>query len=265
MNATSTRTPLFPMVTCPHCGDENPPRYAYCLTCGERMALEVLTPLPDPPAPVAGTTLFRIDEDGHVRGEFPLSAGRHVIGRGALLNTIEDPWLEEEHALIDITPDGCRIYDLKGPHGTFVGVRDSAVLRSEDRFRIGGALFAIELSRADVEARLPLEAAAATGIEMPAWGRLVRLGPDDVVLEATRLVAYEVTIGRTVGDIRLPDDPFVSSPHAVLSPDGDQAVLRDVSSHGGCYVRIREPVVLRDGDRMVMGHQVFLMRQAREP
>jgi pSer/pThr/pTyr-binding forkhead associated (FHA) protein len=64
-------------------------------------------------------------------------------------------------------------------------------------------------------------------------------------------------IGRTEGDIVLPDDLYVSPRHARLRPEGAGWVLRDLDSTNGIYVRIRKPHVLQDGDLLLLGLEVL--------
>jgi pSer/pThr/pTyr-binding forkhead associated (FHA) protein len=67
----------------------------------------------------------------------------------------------------------------------------------------------------------------------------------------------DLLIGRTEGQVRVPDDRFLSSRHATLVRTGGRYVLRDLGSRNGTYVRIREPAELGAGDHVMMGSQVF--------
>lgn len=67
----------------------------------------------------------------------------------------------------------------------------------------------------------------------------------------------DILIGRTTGQVQVPDDGFLSSRHATVVREGPRYVLRDLGSRNGTYVRIREPVELAGGDHVMMGSQVF--------
>jgi len=58
----------------------------------------------------------------------------------------------------------------------------------------------------------------------------------------------DTTIGRQDGDIRFPDDPFMSPLHAKLSWEQDHLVVRDLGSRNGTWVFVEAPHRLADGD-----------------
>lgn len=64
-------------------------------------------------------------------------------------------------------------------------------------------------------------------------------------------------IGREEGQIVLHDDPYLSPRHARLTFKGSGAVLRDLDSVNGVYVRLRDPVDLAAGDMFLLGQQVL--------
>jgi len=55
----------------------------------------------------------------------------------------------------------------------------------------------------------------------------------------------------------LPDDPYLSPRHARLSFRNGKAILRDLDSVNGVYVRLREPVDLASNDMILLGQQVL--------
>lgn len=67
----------------------------------------------------------------------------------------------------------------------------------------------------------------------------------------------QTDIGRTEGDVVLSDDPYLSPRHARILKKGETFVIRDLDSVNGVYVRIREPIDLSDGDRVLIGQQVL--------
>lgn len=67
----------------------------------------------------------------------------------------------------------------------------------------------------------------------------------------------EVTIGRTAGDIRFPDDPFLSARHARVRRTSGQIILEDLASTNGTFVRINQEMELRPGDIVRIGSQLF--------
>ncbi len=66
----------------------------------------------------------------------------------------------------------------------------------------------------------------------------------------------QVDIGREEGHVVLPDDPYLSPRHARLTLRDGRAMLRDLDSVNGVYVRLREPVNLASNDMILLGQQV---------
>lgn len=78
----------------------------------------------------------------------------------------------------------------------------------------------------------------------------------------------QTDIGRSEGQVVLPDDPYLSPRHARLTLRGGKAHLKDLDSVNGAYVRLREPADLVDGDMILLGQQVLrfeLLTEAELP
>lgn len=75
----------------------------------------------------------------------------------------------------------------------------------------------------------------------------------------------ETTIGRLEGDVRFPDDPFLSPLHAKLSWEQDRLVVRDLGSRNGTWVFLTEPHRLVDGDLLLIGSQIIRFRRLGYP
>lgn len=91
---------------------------------------------------------------------------------------------------------------------------------------------------------------------------ILKDGSDGPVFSMDR---EQVDIGRAEGDIVLPDDPYLSPRHARIRRKGGSFFVRDLDSVNGVYLRIREPVELRDGDRILIGQQVLRFEVLAEP
>ncbi|MCS6796942.1 MAG: FHA domain-containing protein [Myxococcota bacterium] len=107
-------------------------------------------------------------------------------------------------------------------------------------------------AQAPTAASRPAEAPSGSPI-----ARLVAIEKDGSDGRIFPVVSESVDIGRLEGDILLPDDPYLSPRHARLLRRGQTWFLRDLDSLNGCYIRIREPVELRDGDVLLVGQQVL--------
>ena len=87
---------------------------------------------------------------------------------------------------------------------------------------------------------------------------------------ATELARFErkhvaTTIGRTEGDIRFPEDQFLSPLHAKLSWEEGRLEVRDLGSRNGTWVFLEAPYRLMEGDVILIGSQVLRFRRLGYP
>jgi pSer/pThr/pTyr-binding forkhead associated (FHA) protein len=75
----------------------------------------------------------------------------------------------------------------------------------------------------------------------------------------------DTTIGRQDGDIRFPEDVFLSPLHAKISWEQDGLVIRDLGSRNGTWVFLEAPHQLADGDLVLIGSQVIRFRRLGYP
>ena len=64
-------------------------------------------------------------------------------------------------------------------------------------------------------------------------------------------------MGREGNDINFPDDPFISGHHARLTWDGNSAILTDLGSKNGTFLRVVTEQSLAHGDYVFMGQQLL--------
>jgi pSer/pThr/pTyr-binding forkhead associated (FHA) protein len=72
-----------------------------------------------------------------------------------------------------------------------------------------------------------------------------------------QLNATEHVAGRSEGVILFPDDRFLSPRHANFYYREGKLVLRDEGAVNGVFVRIRQPVVIQDGDMFLAGEELL--------
>lgn len=77
--------------------------------------------------------------------------------------------------------------------------------------------------------------------------------------------APDTTIGRQDGDIRFPEDVFLSPLHAKISWEQEALVVRDLGSRNGTWVFLEAPHRLADGDLLLIGSQVIRFRRLGYP
>lgn len=90
--------------------------------------------------------------------------------------------------------------------------------------------------------------------------RLLHLLPEGGV--ETVSLPETLVIGRHQGDLRLEDDPFVSSRHARVRWDGSNYVLEDLGSRNGTYFRVVGETQITQGDHVLLGVQVFRFEES---
>jgi pSer/pThr/pTyr-binding forkhead associated (FHA) protein len=91
---------------------------------------------------------------------------------------------------------------------------------------------------------------------------------DDTGAEVKRFerTHASTTIGRQEGDLRFPDDPFLSPVHAKLSwEEGGRLEVRDLGSRNGTWVFLEAPHRLVDGDLLLIGSQLMRFRRLGYP
>ena len=100
-----------------------------------------------------------------------------------------------------------------------------------------------------------------------AGGSITLVLLDDAGAAAQRFerAGRDTTIGRQDGDIRFPDDVFLSPLHAKISWEQNTLVVRDLGSRNGTWVFLEEPHRLLDGDLVLIGSQVIRFRRLGYP
>jgi len=94
---------------------------------------------------------------------------------------------------------------------------------------------------------------------------LVQLDDQGAPVQRFERKSPDTTIGRQDGDIRFPDDVFLSPLHAKLAWEHDTLVVRDLGSRNGTWVFLEEPYRLLDGDLLLIGSQVIRFRRLGYP
>lgn len=207
--------------------------------------------------------LVVIRPDGSEGATIPLHEGELVIGRSSDYQALSnDPFLSPDHAAITIANGQFTIRDMDSLNGIFYRIRTEQPLIHGDSVRIGQELLVFEaLDKVEPLASPSQDSSEGTlrggSPDVGYWGRLSLVGGPEVITRAFVLKEDEITLGREIGDIVFRDDGFVSGRHARLSKVDGRAVLKDLGSSNGTYIRIRDKKQLQDGDLILMGQQLF--------
>lgn len=95
--------------------------------------------------------------------------------------------------------------------------------------------------------------------------KLVLIDEAGAAVQQFERASHDTTIGRQDGDIRFPDDAFLSPLHAKISWEQDELVVRDLGSRNGTWVFLEAPHRLLDGDLLLIGSQIIRFRRLGYP
>lgn len=98
---------------------------------------------------------------------------------------------------------------------------------------------------------------AAQQAEVLPRAKLVVIAQDGTPGREFALKGAEIEIGRAEGNIVLGGDPYICPRHARITRRQGRVFLQDLASVNGVYVRLRDPVELRDGDLLLVGLEVL--------
>ena len=266
---------------CSSCGMTNPVGFLFCGRCGNRLGAvtpaAVVAPAPvaptgtviasaiPAPAPVVKkpglrASMHLLREDGSEGGTLHLEDGPIPFGRdyGPPFDT--DFYLNPRHCAFTVAAEGVRVDDLNVTNGVYRKIEGSIELQHGDTFRVGQELLYYEdLPEPEV---LP-DGTERMGSPNPGyWGRVSVLVETARACEAMPVVGAEFTVGRERGDLTFPTDGYVSSSHCRIVGDDSGVYLEDRGSSNGTYLRVRSGTVVPFGSLVLIGQQLFHVRQA---
>jgi pSer/pThr/pTyr-binding forkhead associated (FHA) protein len=185
------------------------------------------------------------------------------IGRSeGQLKFPDDAFLAARHARLERRAGAIVLLPLDTINGVYVRVRPGEIvpLRHGDFVLCGKEVFRFEVLEPEERAQL---AAIQHGVRLfgspmrAPWGRLLQMVQLGIARDVYHLGPPEVTLGREEGDLRFPDDEFMSRRHARITSHDAKFELTDEGSSNGTYIRLRGERVLHPGDRLRLGDQLF--------
>lgn len=239
------------MTTCSYCGRANEPGALFCMDCGKPLskaaAAQKAVPTPVPgdasaPAPAAMT---------------------------------QAPDLGDAASAAELTCPFCngRI-DGTLPYCPHCGRRLSAPGSGPACARCGSTVQPGTRFCATCGSSVSGEAAVSEGLSRPSSRpaprteflvRLVLMNDTGDDLQTFESRATDTTVGRGEGDVRFPDDPFMSPLHVKLSWEDSKLVARDLGSRNGTWVFLEEPHRLAEGELLLVGSQIMRFRRLGYP
>jgi pSer/pThr/pTyr-binding forkhead associated (FHA) protein len=217
--------------------------------------------------PAWGTAIL-VNRDGSDGQRYPLAGEYLVIGRaGADIVFDDDRFLGRPHARLERGADGAvKIVPLETLNGVFRKTDAPLEIAEGAVILVGREVLRFERVDPDEAKPHPLVRHGVALFGSPPrepWGRLVQLVPSGGHRDVRHLSAEEVVLGREEGDIVFRDDAFMSRRHAALAWDGRRALLTDLGSSNGTFVRITGPTPLKHGDHVRMGDQLLRIELGR--
>jgi pSer/pThr/pTyr-binding forkhead associated (FHA) protein len=200
--------------------------------------------------------LTALRADGTEAGSYTLPGGTASIGRETGGIFAGDSYLSPRHAIFTQT-DKLLVRDDGSLNGVYRKLhRDMPVeIFHTSVFRIGQEIIRYE-------AMAPAEP-AVDGVERlgaPAKGYIGRIAlivGRDSTGNAFPVPETGIHLGRERGDVLFPEDGYVSGLHCRIALDGGQTYLTDLGSSNGTFLRLREEIVVENGDILLMGQQLF--------
>jgi pSer/pThr/pTyr-binding forkhead associated (FHA) protein len=251
-------------LTCTECNQPLETTFRFCPYCGVvapsaqvHTHETVATLSSDDSSP---HVLVMVHPDGHPGVRYQLLESEHICGRGRGSIVIpDDDTVSPEHAAFYYRDDALHLRDLNSLNGTFIKLRpdQSILLTDKQQFICGRQLFQIAClspiaehvsGRADL-AGTPLPAGAAFVVTHILSGG--RSGTSHLLKSNT------MTLSRSTPDFPIEEDTYVSQPHAQLAATKNGCLITDLNSKNGTYVRILEPIALKERDHVLVGQQVI--------
>lgn len=257
-------------LVCPSCHAQVPVEHRFCGRCGHAMKGTAPAPVsPSDPASVKTAFFGAMQSLGKaklilIRGEgmdgvsYHLNAAEHIAGRkaGAILFP-EDNYLSPRHANFFYDQGRLFVRDEGALNGIFIRIRQPAELEDGDVFLAGEELLRVETRELGGDTVGPDHTHFFASPRPSRNYRIIQL------FEGGRsgLVCFPredtVAIGREHCHINFPNDRFISGRHCRVDFGGVGAVLTDLQSRNGTYVRIKGQRELQHGDYLFLGRQLL--------
>jgi len=253
---------------CPKCGAVLQSDDAFCSACGHKIGEEVAkrTQFMHVASPEVAqkprARLILIKPDGTEGTVFNLAAEKTTIGRThGIIMFPKDPYISPRHADLVFKEGQLTITDLDSLNGIYYRMTGEVQIFPGTYFRIGRQLLRLEVpgdfQQMNVEAPQGDDSTFWGSPPPQVWARLVQVLEGGKIGEIHLLTQPELIIGREEGEVRFPEDGFISSRHCMLANKGGDCHLRDLNSSNGTYLRIRKTHALNSDDRIQIGNQVL--------
>jgi pSer/pThr/pTyr-binding forkhead associated (FHA) protein len=207
--------------------------------------------------------LVAVHRDGTDGNAYSLCGDLVDIGRSeGQLNFGEDRFLAPRHARLERRGGGVVVVSLDSANGVYARTRvaEPTPIVDGEQLLLGKEVLRFELLEPEERDLTPAMQHGVRLFGSPVrspWGRMRQIILSGITRDVYHLVSPEIIVGREEGDIRFPDDEFMSRRHARLSYLDGRATIVDLESSNGTFVRLRGERTLRPSDLLRMGDQLF--------
>jgi pSer/pThr/pTyr-binding forkhead associated (FHA) protein len=246
--------------TCPACGKQTPAGFSFCQHCGQRLGQPAAVPaaVHAPPArePAYAPPLAR-------EPAYAPPPAREVISAGAL------------GVAATVAPSSVMPTPPAGMPRPAVSAPRPASVANGEALAATMAPAALMTSPGSRPVQSSGQVGRDTLMDPPittapaAAGQLISVQRDGTDGQSVPIVGEAFDIGRTEGQLKFLEDPYLAPRHARLITAGGKVVLRTLDAVNGVYVRIHAPTDLAPGDQFLVGKEVIryepLAPEERDP
>lgn len=248
---------------CSNCAAVVPATHRFCGQCGAPIQAPAAAPAQTAffgsvPQSAARARLVLIRGEGFDGVRFDLTEQSQIAGRsiGALLFP-DDGYLSARHAEFYFEGEQLFVRDQGSLNGVYRRIHEPITLNDGDLFLAGEELLQVQLTSLDDGSRSD-DGTHFFASPMPTVHWRVRQ-----ILEGGRpgrctvASGSQLLIGREGCHMNFPQDRFISGRHCQLDFSAETAVLTDLDSRNGSYVRVDGSTPLADGDHLFLGRQLL--------
>ncbi len=205
--------------------------------------------------------LVTIDQSGREGMTFTIKSGETICGRvNGVILFFDDPFVSPTHCKFAFHGGTLKVVDLGSLNGVYMRVKQERRLDDGELIRLGRQLFRYESMKnaAFQIKKVDGDDSRIWGAPTPsAFGRLVQILDDGRTGEIRLLTGERAQVGREQGDIVIPTDGFISGRHCVFTHQNGDAIISDLGSSNGTYIRVRESADVAHGDFVLVGNQML--------
>ena len=288
--AVAPQPPLGSRMICPHCGGDTPTAMPFCQHCGQRLGAPAPAAVPGTASRAAAgvassdavASTIAVPGGQGLSGILPTPPAGVRVGSGGTASHgagLASPGTAAHGAASHGAAFAPTVMPSAGQLSALLGTLPA---------RGGTASAPVAPAPAPAPAKEPALPATGAGRATPGPSPVTEVTETATVINqpppvarltvvlsdgsdgaAFDLSAEQVDIGRNEGELTFPEDHFLAARHARLELREGRYVIVPLYPRNGVFVRLREPIDLKDDETFLAGKQVFRFERVpdveREP